>query len=113
MNSSSFILISIFISFLNINNKVNGTETLISLSNECMSSLNTAYLNNHNSYRKLHGSVALKQNNTIVGYAQKWANYLAENDILKQNGSSSNSRMGANLAFSYSSKEKNINHCAG
>ena len=91
--------------------QVYGTETLLKLPNECISSVNAAYLNTHNIFRKLHGVADFKENASLIAYAQDWANYLAVNDFLKNN-LTSNRQIGVNLAFSsYSPEKLDLNDC--
>ena len=82
----------------------------MSLSNTCLSSINTAYLNAHNKFRANHNAAALKYNSQITDTAQKYANYLATNNIFEHSGTSG---LGENLAYTSSSKAPNLNDCSG
>ena len=75
----------------------------------CISSnFDKAFLDAHNAYRIKHGAVALKQNATISGIAQKYANYLATKNLFEHSGAKG---FGENLAYSSSSKAPNLTKC--
>ena len=63
----------------------------------------------HNSYRAKHSASALKTNTSVTNIAQKYANYLGQNNLFQH----SKNGLGENLAASWSSSKPNLNDCGG
>ena len=86
--------------------------SLISLTDDCISSFNTIVLVAHNNYRANHGVDGLEADDKIIAIAQKYSDYLAVNDIFKHSGAEG---LGENLAAIFYSTLPNVNpdDCAG
>jgi uncharacterized protein YkwD len=83
-----------------------------SLTDDCISSFNSAVLEAHNKYRVNHRAVRLVANKTINKIALKYSNYLAVNNIFQHSGTDG---LGENLAAIFYSSKPNVNStdCAG
>ena len=79
------------------------------MSSQCVASINKAYLNDHNVYRAKHNTPGLQFSAEITEIAQKYANYLAINDLFIHSGVKG---LGENLALQSGGKP-DLNNCGG
>ena len=81
---------------------------MVTLDATCITSFNNGVLAAHNKYRSMHSTPAMKTNTTVVAIAQKFANYLAINNLFQH---SQTSGLGENIAYTWSSSTPNLSNC--
>ena len=82
------------------------------MSSDCLSSFNEASLTARNYHRLLHSSPILSENANLTLTAQKYANYLVENDSVFE---SKTKGLGENLYYSWvnSAESLSLTDCSG
>ena len=78
--------------------------------NKCQQTYQMACLREHNRYRAMHHVPSLRSNKKLQRIAQNYAQYLSDNNIFEHSKANG---IGENLAYSWSSKAKQLRDCSG
>lgn len=83
---------------------------MFSLSAKCLSDFRSSCVAAHNQYRLLHSTKNLRPNKTLNAIAEKYATYLANNNIFNH---SKIGDYGENLSYLWSTAAPNLKICGG